>query len=260
MRKERKGLLDNKIEYQQSGTQQKLWHVAGSGIAWNTVGWQFFFVLQPSTELSYLASIFNTYKPGFFTTTTMKPMLRDWYEHTWIKHMRTLQHNLLNKMERPFSLYDIGKTVFSPKTDREQAVKTLEYEPIDVLRLLCHGNMDIFFECQLSQDLQWHIDHLVARKLSETFHNPESPEGLVFLEMLVEGAQGLQEGFPAVEKFLFSYLMLWDGVHYFDFVMQLISTISTESPGSFFSSVFYPMKEIFCFSSLQDQVELSLRH
>lgn len=69
-----------------------------------------------------------------------------------------------------------------------------KYEPIDVLRLLCHGNMDIFFECQLSQDLQWHIDHLVARKLSETFHNPESPEGLVFLEMLVEGAQGLQVG------------------------------------------------------------------
>ncbi|KAL1418241.1 hypothetical protein MTO96_026121 [Rhipicephalus appendiculatus] len=182
---------------------------------------------KPSDELLYLAYVLERCHFGPGSRKVIEDEKMDAVGSLWEVHVHQLQQELFGKVKHPYRSKELGVQCGGINTNSNQLSRSLGAALATFL----------YFGCPV-------------------FRSPENVQGKEFLTSLARMVSILQESPPAVDQWLMECMAVWDGHHYWEQILALVSNFSLTSPGHFLSCIWEPLMRLFFFQSLEKQVNI----
>ncbi|KAL3193187.1 hypothetical protein MRX96_018018 [Rhipicephalus microplus] len=210
---------------------------------------------KPSDELLYLTYVLERCRfPG--SHKNIKDEKMDAVGSLWEVHVHQLQQELFGKVKHRYNSKDLGLQCGSINTDSSQLLEALERHPLDLMKVLLNPEI---LKAMVNEGKHRQLAYFQGQlriTLNDVFRSPENVQGKKFLTSLATMVSILQENPPAVDKWLMNCVATWDGDHYWEQILALVSNFSLTSPDHFFSCIWEPLMQLFFFQSLEKQVSI----
>ncbi|XP_075743292.1 uncharacterized protein LOC142796468 isoform X2 [Rhipicephalus microplus] len=210
---------------------------------------------KPSDELLYLTYVLERCRfPG--SHKAIKDEKMDAVGSLWEVHVHQLQQELFGKVKHRYNSKDLGLQCGSINTGSSQLLEALERHPLDLMKVLLNPEI---LKAIVSEGKHRQLAYFQGQlriTLNDVFMSPENVEGKKFLTSLATMVSILQENPPAVDKWLMNCVATWNGDHYWEQILALVSNVSLTSPDHFFSCIWEPLMQLFFFQSLEKQVSI----
>ncbi|XP_075743288.1 uncharacterized protein LOC119169378 isoform X1 [Rhipicephalus microplus] len=210
---------------------------------------------KPSDELLYLTYVLERCRfPG--SRKAIKDEKMEAVGSLWEVHVHQLQQELFGKVKHRYNSKDLGLQCGSINTGSSQLLEALERHPLDLMKVLLNPEI---LKAMVSEGKHRQLAYFQGQlriTLNDVFMSPENVEGNKFLTSLATMVSILQENPPAVDKWLMNCVATWNGDHYWEQILALVSNFSLTSPDHFFSCIWEPLMQLFFFQSLEKQVSI----
>ncbi|KAL1454774.1 hypothetical protein MTO96_043669 [Rhipicephalus appendiculatus] len=211
---------------------------------------------KPSDELLYLAYVLERCHFGPGSRKVIEDEKMDALGSLWEVHVHQLQQELFGKVKHPYRSKELGVQCAGINTNSNQLSGALERHPLDLMRVLLNPEI---LKAMASEGKHRQLAHFQGNlriTLNDVFRRPENVQGKEFLTSLARMVSILQESPPAVDQWLMECMAVWDGHHYWEQILALVSNFSLTSPGHFLSCIWEPLMRLFFFQSLEKQVNI----
>lgn len=214
---------------------------------------------KPSDKLQYLAHVLERCSPDPESHKAVKDEVNpklDAVGSQWEAHMHKLQQELFGKVRHPYRARELGVRCVSIDTSSKQLLEAFERHPLDLMTVLLNPEILKAMASEGKHRQIAYFQNHLRIALNDVFRSPETDKGRGFLRSLASMVNILQENPPAVEQWLMECVGLWDGDHYWEQILPLISSFSLTSPGHFFLCIWEPLVQLLFFQSLEMQVNI----
>lgn len=211
---------------------------------------------KPSDELLYFAYVLERcrFDPGSRKVIEDKKM--DAIGSVWEVHVHQLQQELFGKVRHRYRSKELGMKCTGIDTSSNQLSEALERRPLDLMRVLLNPEILMAMASEEKHRQLAHFQGNLRITLNDLFRSPENVQGREFLTSLSRMVSILEENPPVVDQWLMECMAAWDGDHYWEQILALVSNFSLTSPGHFLSCIWEPLMQLFFFQSLEKQVNI----
>ncbi|XP_077518123.1 uncharacterized protein LOC144128542 [Amblyomma americanum] len=212
---------------------------------------------KPSDELAYLASVFERCRSGSAACNVAEEERLEVLGLAWQAHMNLLQQDLFGNIVYEHRPENLGLWGVDSSTGGEQVAEAIQAGALNLKAFLLNPEIQrVLANNSSGHHLQAYFDCRLFAVLTDIFWNSETASGSEFFRMLVSAVNTWQEIPPVVEQWLMKVVGFWDGDHYWEPILALISSLSLSSPSHFFMFIIEPLLRLLFFLELEKQIDI----